>query len=86
MKTKIRTLIAISALGIIGMTSISAIADNKRMINNEVATEKEELLTIESWMINDSYWTSKSVINIDPLDKEDSLAIESWMLDEKLWK
>lgn len=86
MKTKIRTLIAISALGIIGMTSISAIADNNRMINNEVATEKEELLTIESWMINDSYWISKPVINIDPLDKEDSLAIESWMLDEKLWK
>lgn len=84
MKTKIKTLTAIIALGIIGFTNINAIADNKSMVNAEVVTEKEEMLTIETWMLDDNYWESKEVI--ETLESEDSLQIESWMTDASLWK
>jgi len=83
MKAKIKTLIAIIALGTIGITNINAIADNKSMVNAEVVTEKEEMLTIESWMIDADYWNSKAVI--DSTETEDSLKIESWMINESLW-
>ncbi len=83
MKTKIKTLIAIIVLGTIGFTNINAIADNKSMVNAEVVAEKEDMLTIESWMIDADYWNSKSVT--DTLETEDSLKIESWMLNESLW-
>lgn len=84
MKSKIKTLIAIFALGIIGFTNINAIADNKSMVNAEVVTEKEEMLTIETWMLDENYWESKEVI--ETLESEDSLQIESWMTDASLWK
>lgn len=84
MKSKIKTLIAIIALGIIGFTNINAIADNKSMVNAEVVTEKEEMLTIETWMLDENYWESKEVI--ETLESEDSLQIESWMTDASLWK
>lgn len=80
MKSKISTLIAISALGIIGLTNINAIADNKSMARAEVVTEKEENLTIESWMTNENYWSSN-----DLAEREHSLTIESWMTDENNW-
>lgn len=84
MKTKIKTLTAIIALGIIGFTNIYAIADNKSMVNAEVVTEKEEMLTIETWMLDDNYWETKAVV--DTLESEDSAQVESWMTDASLWK
>lgn len=84
MKTKVRTLIAILALGTIGFTNINAIADHKRVGIAEFAIEKEEMLTIESWMIDTNYWTSKTVV--DTLETEDSLQVESWMLDKSIWE
>ena len=84
MKTKIRTMIAISVLGMIGFTNISAIADNKRATNNtEVVAESDEMLTIESWMINENYWTSKAQDNA--MGAEEALQIESWMTNESYW-
>lgn len=84
MKSKIKTLIAIFALGIIGFTNINAIADNKSMVNAEVVTEKEEMLTIESWMLDENYWES-TYVN-ETLESDDSLEVESWMTDASLWK
>lgn len=84
MKTKMKTLIAIFALGTIGITNINAIADNKRLVNAEVVTEKEEMLTIESWMIDEDKWSIKTAV--DTLEAEDSLRIESWMTNESFWK
>lgn len=83
MKTKIRTIVAICVLGIIGFTNINAIADNKSMVNAEVVTEAEEMLTIESWMIDESYWTSET--KVSTLEAEAALEIEPWMTNESLW-
>jgi len=54
MKTKTTTIIAIFALGTIGLTNINAIADKKKAVNSEVNTEKAELMAIESWMTETS--------------------------------
>jgi hypothetical protein len=50
METKIRTLIAVCALGMIGLTNINAISDNKK----EIVNEKPEILAIESELTNDA--------------------------------
>ncbi len=84
MKTNIKTLIAILALGIIGFTNINAIADNKGMVNAEVVMETEESLTVESWMLDENYWETKTVV--ETLESEDSLKIESWMTEASLWE
>lgn len=84
MKTKIRTFIAIVALGIIGFTNINATADNKREVNANVVSEVEESLTIESWMLENENWTSTTVVDTTEVEKE--AKVEAWMMDESLWK
>ncbi|HEX7583768.1 MAG TPA: hypothetical protein VF373_03700 [Prolixibacteraceae bacterium] len=44
MKTKISTLTLLSALGIIGLLNINAIADNSKTVNTETATVGIEIL------------------------------------------
>ena len=44
MKTKISTLTLLSALGIIGLININAIADNSKTVNSETATVGIEVL------------------------------------------
>jgi hypothetical protein len=83
MKTKIRTLIGIVALGMVGFTNIHATADNKRTANAGVAIENEESLAIESWMTDESYWTSEA--NVYAPEQEEALEVESWMTDESYW-
>lgn len=84
MKTKIRTIIGIVALSAIGFTNINATADNKREVNANVVIEKEESLTIESWMLENAKWDAKT--ETDTLKVEKSLKIEAWMIEESLWK
>lgn len=83
MKTRVRTLIGIVALGIVGITNIHATVDNKRVTNAEVVIENEKSLDIESWMIEESFWTSE--IKVNALESEEALAVESWMTDENYW-
>lgn len=83
MKTKIRTMIAILVLGMIGFTNISAIADNKRAVNAEFTAESDKMLTIESWMTNEDFWTSEAQDNA--MEAEETLQIESWMTNESYW-
>ncbi len=47
MKTKISTLTLLSALGIIGLININAIADNSKTVNTETATVGNEMLASE---------------------------------------
>ena len=84
MKTKIRTIIGIVALGTVGFININATADNKREVNANVVTEAEKSLTIESWMLESKNWTAKT--EPDTVEVEKALEVEAWMLDEKLWK
>ncbi len=89
MKTKIRTLIAMVALGIIGFTNINATTDNKKEVNINVVSEKEENSTIETWMLNDAPWNAKAETAktvIDSAKVEKALEVESWMTNEDLWK
>lgn len=58
MKTKIRTIIGIVALGTIGFTNIYATIDNKREVNANVVIEKKESLTNESWMLDEAFINS----------------------------
>jgi len=84
MKMKIRTIIGMAALGIIGFANINATADNKSIVNAEVVMEQDEMLTIESWMTEDNYWTSETAV--DTLEVEAALEVEPWMTNEDLWK
>ncbi|OFX62004.1 MAG: hypothetical protein A2066_19470 [Bacteroidetes bacterium GWB2_41_8] len=83
MKTKIRTFIAMSALGIIGITNISATADNKKVFNAGIVAETEEVLNIESWMTEGIYWTSET--KVSTFEAEKALEVEAWMTDESFW-
>ncbi len=49
MKTNIRTISAIFALGTIGFTNINAIVDNKKAVISEVGAENAELNTLNTW-------------------------------------
>ena len=82
MKTNVRTIIGIVALGIIAFTNINATSDNKREVNLEVVEEKEPSLTIEPWMLENSDKTIKT--NADTVEVEKALEIEAWMIDESL--
>ncbi len=84
MNTKVRTIIGIVALGVIGFTNIHATADNKRTANAEVVIENEKSLAIESWMIDESYWTLDATTSKAP-ELEEALKVESWMTDESYW-
>lgn len=75
MKTKIRSLIVIAALGILGFTNINATADYKKAMNTEFAVENEASLSIEEWMTNENYW----------LLNESTLTIEKWMTNDNYW-
>jgi len=83
MKTKIKTIVAIVAIGMIGFTNVSAIADNRKAVNSEFTAESDEILSIESWMINEAYWSSETKIEV--LENEAALEIESWMTTESYW-
>lgn len=102
MKTKTRTIIAILALGTVGLFNIQATTDNRRAANAEFVNENEQALNIESWMTSPAIWTSEETLNVeswmtDPAiwnapvvtntaDQEPALQVESWMTDESLWK
>lgn len=50
MKTKIKTIIAMAALGMIGFININAVADNKKIVNSEVVNENMEMSNMGSWI------------------------------------
>lgn len=82
METKIKTFIAIVALGIFGLANINATANNKSKTSAIVVSEAEKSLTIESWMLKSEYWESQSETNLAETEK--ALEIEAWMItDEK---
>jgi hypothetical protein len=62
MKTRIKTLPAICALGILGLMNINAIADNKKAINSEVVAGNGEMLTIESNMTEADFLNSAEAL------------------------
>lgn len=77
MKTKIRTLIAIVAMGILGLANINATANNK---SNEVS-EADESLTIETWMLENENWNTKTETCL--VDSEQNLVVEAWMIENE---
>ena len=82
MKTKIKTFIAIVALGLFGLTTINATANNKSKVNAIVVSEVEESLTIESWMLKNENWNTLTAYNTAETEK--ALEVEAWMIaDEK---
>jgi len=56
MKTKIRTLIAICALGFIGIININAIADNKKVANTDAMNENAKLVITESALADQAFF------------------------------
>jgi len=82
MRTKIKTFIAIVALGIFGLANINATANNKSKVNSKVVSETEKSLTIESWMLENEFWNTKTECN--SAESEKALEVEAWMIaDEK---
>ncbi len=82
MKTKIKTFIAIVALGIFGLSNINATANNQSEVNAIVVSESEKSLTIEPWMLENANWNTKPEYNT--AESEKALEVEAWMIaDEK---
>lgn len=78
MKTKIKTLIAICALGIIGLININAISDNKKVVVND----KTEMLAIESGMTDEAFVYSAQAFSTADMNNE----IESYTATNELTK
>jgi hypothetical protein len=88
MKTNIRTIIGIVALGLIGFVNINAAFinaaafDTKRVVTS-VVEESEESLEIESWMLEEVNWTPKT--SIDKAESDKVLKVEAWMTDKDIF-
>ncbi len=82
MKAKIKTVIAIVALGIFGLSNISATANIKSKVNSNVVSEVEKSLNIETWMLENEFWNTMTDFNM--AESEKALEVEAWMIaDEK---
>jgi len=80
MKTKIKTLLAIFALGFIGIININAIAAGKRSANTEVTAANDEMLAIKTWMNDKSLYYSAEEFSAKDVDKE----IEKYATEQAL--
>lgn len=83
MNTKIRTFTGIVVLGIIGFANINAAALPKEVSNFSVVREQEEMLTIESWMLESELWAPKS--EIETMEPEKELEVEGWMTNQEVF-
>lgn len=81
MKTKIRTFIAMVALGVIGLANINATTDTKREVTTNVGTGKAESLTMESGMFGDIYKTIMSQ-NVT-MESEKELELQTGMTEDR---
>jgi len=70
MKTKTRTLIALSALGIFGLLNINAIADNTKTVNTEVVNMGNEMLASEVLLNETTLIYSPEAFIIREIDAE----------------
>ena len=75
MKTKINTLLALCALAFIGIININATADNKKIVNSEVVTEKAEMVTIETGISEKNlFYSAEAFSAIDFADEINKFA------------
>jgi len=70
MKTKTRTLIALSALGIIGLLNNNAIADNTKTVNTENSTVGNEMFATEVRLNETTLIYSPEAFTIREIDAE----------------
>jgi hypothetical protein len=49
-----------------------------------VETEKDELLYLESWMLDESKWNIP-VFEYSEMETEQNLMLENWMINEMYW-
>ena len=73
------------ALGLFGLANINATADNKREVNANVVSAKEESLTMELTMFGDIYRTIQSQNEILESEKEFKVEFEREMTNEKVF-
>ena len=96
MKTKTRTFIALSALGMIGLLNINAIADNTKTVNSETGTVGIEILNSvvrlnemtliyspETFTIRDIDAEIEKHVTKEPLPKENA-NVETNLLDSAI--
>ncbi|MDX9883584.1 MAG: hypothetical protein RBS73_16105 [Prolixibacteraceae bacterium] len=65
-----------------------SIASNKSSFKYAVLVqEKDPLLDIEKWMIDESFWKSPEKWSVQIVeDKENELKLENWMVQGKYWE
>jgi len=85
MKTKIRTFIAMVALGLFGLANINATNDSKREVNTNVVSGKVENLTSEFAMFGDIYRTIQSQNETLESEKEFKGEFEKAMTNDKVF-
>ena len=85
MKTKIRTLLAICALGFIGFININAIADNKKAANTEVMNANAKLVTNESVLTDQAFFNLAQELTAMEADAQiEKYANKQILLNENL--
>jgi len=87
MKTKIRTNIAILALGTIGFININAIADNKKSVSVDINSTKTETVFNESWMTESSIAYSAEAFSYrDAIEEIEKFEAEQILAEENTFK
>lgn len=83
MKTTLKQITAgafLAILVLIGNTKVKG--SEVEILKNTIETT----LTLESWMINETVWNTKSIMNYEIVQEaETSLQLEYWMTSETIW-
>ena len=85
MKTRIRTIIGMVALGLFGLANINATTDNKSVVNTNVVSGSEESLMTESAMFGDIYRTIQSQNETAESEKEFAFEFEKGITNERVF-
>lgn len=83
MKTKIKALVVLAALLLIGATQINANQSKWRKALLDAEIDAEPALTLEDWMVDESLWFVGNTTLPEETDKP--LLLEKWMTDQALW-
>jgi Zn-dependent alcohol dehydrogenase len=87
MKAKLNSLIAIVVLGLIGLGNINATVDHEAEKPIVVTADADKELTVETWMIDESYWDNEKAEIVATADSTDEpLTVENWMVNTTIWK
>lgn len=61
-------------------------AKGTEIIASSLETIEEPAMTVENWMVDESYWNTANSAYIFDFASDKNLDLESWMINENIWK